>query len=188
MPKVFFSKENVATLKKRLDQSNALALPRVQKIVVHSGFGKTSKDAHVVSHIREVLSRITGQKPVEALAKKSISNFKLRKGSVIGMKVTLRGSRMYDFLHKVIRVTLPRVPDFRGIPRTSIDATGNIHIGFRDQLAFPEAHTEDISNPHGIEVSVVTNAKTRDRGIALFEVLGFPLTQEIIKKEKKTKR
>lgn len=184
MIKDLYIKEIIPKLKEKLVQKNTLALPRIKKIVVHVGFGKHIKETTLINHIRESLIRITGQKPVDTVAKKSISNFKLRKGTVIGMKVTLRGTRMYDFLEKLICVTLPRIPDFRGISRTSIDGTGNIHIGFKDQIPFPETRSEDISNPHGVEVSIITTAGTKERGVALFECLGFPFNNETVKKKK----
>lgn len=162
----------------RMNTGNIFMCPKIVKVVVHAGFGKRIKEAAYVEKIRGNLTRITGQKPVDAKAKKSISNFKLRKGTVIGMFVTLRGGRMYDFLDRLIHVVMPRVPDFRGISLTSVDTQGNLHIGFKDQVAFPELSLDDISDPHGLQVSIITNAHTRTKGEMVCKELGFPFVRE----------
>lgn len=169
-----YNTEVIPKLSKELGIKNKHALPKMVKVVVHVGVGKRTKETAFMEHVKGSIGRITGQKPVETLAKKSISNFKLRKGSVIGMMVTLRGARMYDFFEKLVRITLPRVPDFRGISRTSIDNQGNLHIGFKDHFAFPETRIEDSTDPHGIQISVITNAASKAKGLMLFEAMGVP--------------
>lgn len=161
-------------LKKELGCTNMHACPSVEKVVVHVGFGKHAKEGQYIEQVKKTLRNITGQEPVDAAAKKSISNFKVRQGNVIGAKVTLRGNRMYDFLQRFIAVTLPRVPDFRGLKSEVVDKNGNASIGLKDQIPFPESSPEDIHNPHGVQVTIVTTAKNREQGLKLLEALGFP--------------
>lgn len=164
----------IPRLAKEYGYKNSMAVPRVVKVVVHAGVGKMSKDQKMVDAVLATIARITGQKPVPTLAKKSIAAFKTRKGMVIGYLVTLRGARMYDFLEKMIRVTFPRVRDFRGIPLTSVDGHGNLSVGFREHIAFPEVDPDEVERVHGLQVVVATNAHTRAEGIALLKALGIP--------------
>lgn len=161
-------------LTKSFGLKNVLAAPRLMKVVVNVGFSPT-RDQKIPEVATKVLERITGQKPVPRLAKKSISNFKIRKGLEVGYVVTLRGRRMYDFVLRLVRVTLPRIRDFRGLPESSLDARGNLSIGFREYIAFPEVRPDEVEKIHGLEVTIVTNAGSRERGLALFRALGFPL-------------
>ncbi len=171
-------KEVVPQLQKQLGVKNILAVPRFRKVVVNVGLKQGLKDPKFVDAAERTLTRITGQKPVKTLAKKSISTFKIRQGMVVGMVVTLRGRRMYDFINKLIDVTLPRVRDFRGLSAKSIDQHGNLSIGFREFIAFPEVRPEDTDYMHGLEVAVVTDAGDKERGLALFRSAGFPLREE----------
>jgi len=123
--------------------------------------------------------RITGQKPVRTLAKKSISNFKIRKGSVVGMMVTLRGKKMYDFVSKLINISLPRIRDFRGLESKAVDAGGNLNIGFKEHVAFPEIKSDEVERIHGLQVTVVTSAKTKEEGLELLKLLGFPFQKAV---------
>ncbi len=173
-----YTKSILPKLKEQLGLANINAAPHLRAVVIHVGFGKRTKEANFIEHVRKSLGNITGQKPVNTLAKQSISNFKVRKGSVIGMKVTLRGLRMYDFLEKLITITLPRVPDFRGISKKVIDETGNLNVGFKDHISFPEVDVQEIADPHGIQITVVTDAGTKKRGLALFELMGFPFKKD----------
>lgn len=168
-----YNKEIVAQLKKELGETNIMALPKVQKVVVSVGLS-ASKDAKLIETVEQTLTRITGQKPVKTKAKKSIASFKIREGMTVGMMVTLRGDRMWDFLTKLIHVTFPRVRDFRGISKKIVDAQGNLSIGFREHIAFPEIRSDEVERLHGIQVTVTTTAGTRERGQKLFEALGFP--------------
>jgi large subunit ribosomal protein L5 len=169
-----FGKEIVPQLMEVLNERNRMAVPRVLKIVVNVGMGKSVMDPKVAETVTQSLTRITGQRPVRTLARKSIASFKIRQGLAIGTMVTLRGRRMWDFLEKVIRVALPRVRDFRGIAPSAVDRGGNLSIGFREHVVFPEIRSDEVEHLHGVQVTVVTNAGARDRGLALFRALGVP--------------
>lgn len=170
-----YKKSIASDMQKKFGHKNVNAVPRLIKAVVNVGFGKLIKEPKIVEAVERVVKAITGQKPIWTKAKKSISNFKVRQGAVIGAKVTLRGARMYDFLEKLVTITLPRVRDFRGLSLKSFDAQGNLSIGFSEYIAFPEISTEDIDKPFGLEIVVVTNAKTKDEALELFKLFGFPL-------------
>ncbi|MBI4276626.1 50S ribosomal protein L5 [Candidatus Uhrbacteria bacterium] len=157
-----------------LGLTHALAVPRLRHVSVNVGTGHGLKDPKFNEVVEHTLTRITGQKPVRTLAKKSISNFKIRQGLVVGYQVTLRGQRMYDFVDKLIHVTLPRIRDFRGLDPKSIDARGNLTIGFREHLVFPEIRSDEVEKIHGLEVTLATNAGTKERGYVLLKALGFP--------------
>lgn len=151
-----------------------MALPRFQKVVLNVGLKAGLKDPKFIDQAAQTLERISGQKPVKTLAKKSISNFKIRQGMVVGIMVTLRGRRMYDFLDKLVSITLPRIRDFRGLSPKSVDAGGNLAIGFREYISFPEIRPDEIERLHGLEVVIVTNAGQRAKGLAMFKAAGFP--------------
>ncbi len=157
-----------------LTLKNPMEVPRPLKIVVNVGAGEAVSSKGVLEKIQEQLSTITGQKAVITNARKSVSAFKIRKGLAIGVKVTLRGERMYSFLEKLIKVVIPRLKDFRGIPPTSVDQNGNLNIGFPEQIIFPEIEFDKIDKIRGLEVTVVTDAKSHDRGRKLFEIMGVP--------------
>jgi large subunit ribosomal protein L5 len=165
-------------LAKELGISNKMAVPRLKKIVLNIGLKAGLKDPKIIDVCEKTLLRITGQKPIKTLAKKSISNFKIRQGMVVGMKVTLRGVRMYDFLDKYITLTLPRVRDFRGISDKNVDIHGNLAVGMREFIAFPEIRPEDSDVLHGLEVAVATSAGDRKKGLALFRAIGFPFSEK----------
>lgn len=164
----------VPALMKEWGYMNALQVPKVIKVTVNVGVGKALKDSNILDSVEHSLLRITGQKPVRTKAKKSIANFKVRQGVVLGVKVTLRKKRMYDFLEKLVAVALPRIRDFRGLELSSVDAQGNLSIGFKENLAFPEIKSDEIEHTHGLEITISTNAHSYDRGVALFSLLGFP--------------
>jgi large subunit ribosomal protein L5 len=165
-------------LQEKLGDKNPNALPRLEKVVLNAGLSKSIQDPAYTEKAVAVLTRITGQKPVKTLAKKSISNFKIRKGMVVGAKVTLRGDRMYDFLDKLVNIALPRVRDFRGIPADGFDGKGNYSLGFREHIVFPEISSDEVENIVGLEINVVTNAGTDARGRMLLEQLGFPFEKK----------
>lgn len=169
-----YQKEIAPALAKELKLSNVWAVPRLEKAVVNVGISASQKDPKLAEVVQDVLQRITGQRPVATKARKSIAGFKTREGMVVGYMVTLRGSRMFDFVDKLIRVALPRVRDFRGIPETAVDQSGNLSIGFREHLAFPEIRSDEVEKIHGLEVTIVTNFNDRGKGLALFRALGFP--------------
>lgn len=164
----------VPQLQKAFQAKNVNAVPRLQKIVVNAGVGKNFRDEKDIDFVEKTLVRITGQKPIRATAKKSISSFKVRKGMVVGIVATLRGKRMYDFLEKLVHVTLPRVRDFRGLESKMVDVHGNCTIGFKEHIAFPEVRSDEIERLHGLEVTIVTTAGNHERGLTLLKAIGFP--------------
>lgn len=169
-----YKKEILPALKKELGEVNDLNVPKIVKVVVNSSFGRNSKDKVYVKNVFASLERIAGQKPVATKAKKSISAFKIRDGMVIGAMVTLRGERMWSFLDKMFVVVFPNIRDFRGINVSVVDNCGNITIGFKDHLAFPEIRNDEVDKLHGLEVSVHTTAKDKKAGMTLFKMMGFP--------------
>jgi len=172
-----YEKEVAPQLAKEFGLKNLMAVPRLDKIVLNVGLKQGLKDPKYVEAAERTLTKITGQKPVKTLAKKSISNFKIRQGMVVGMMVTLRGRRMYDFLDKFVNVTLPRVRDFRGLPKKSVDRRGNMSIGFREFISFPEIRPEDTDQMHGLEVTIATTAGDQAKGGALLAAMGIPFQQ-----------
>jgi large subunit ribosomal protein L5 len=163
---------------KEFSYSNVMQVPKVEKIVVNIGVGRESADnPKVVDFAVGDMTTITGQKPVVTKAKKSIANFKLREDRPIGVRVTLRGPRMYDFLDRLVNLALPRVRDFRGVPADAFDGRGNYTLGLREQLIFPEIEYDKIDKLRGLEVTIVTSAKTDDEGRALLRLFGMPFVK-----------
>ena len=170
-----YEKKIVPALMERFGYKNRMAVPKLRLVSVNVGMSTNLlKDPKIPETVEATLTRITGQKPVKTLAKKSIASFKVRQGQNIGMKVTLRGARMWHFLEKLIHVTLPRVRDFRGISAKLVDKQGNLSMGFKEYIAFPEIRPDEIEKLHGIQVTVSTTAKTREEGLELFKLMGFP--------------
>jgi len=164
---------------------NAMAAPKIKKIVVNTGTGTAmKKDKNKNEAISDRLAKITGQKVALRGAKQSISSFKVRQGDPIGAVVTLRGKRMYAFLEKLINVALPRTKDFRGINRTAVDSLGNLTIGIKEHTIFPETADEDIRDVFGMSITIVSSAKNKKEGTAFFEMLGIPFKKEEEKKKK----
>lgn len=166
---------------KKFSYKSVMAVPRIRKVVVNTGFGKeaVSKTGDELKKLKEnileSLSLICGQRAVLTTAKKAISSFKLRQGLAIGAMVTLRGKRMYDFLERIINVVLPRSRDFRGLEPKSIDGKGNLTFAIREHIAFPEISQEKSRQIFGLEVTVVTNSKSREEGLELLKLMGFPI-------------
>ena len=171
--KAKFDKEIKATMTKKYKYSSPLAVPRIVKIVVNTGVGRL-KDEKEKELIQKFTSMIAGQKAHARPAKKSIASFKSREGMIIGYKATLRGKRMYDFLTRLMDMTLPRSRDFRGISESSVDEFGNLTIGIKEHIAFPEIIGEDVKTIFGLEATLVTNAKSRDEALELYRELGIP--------------
>lgn len=169
-----YQEEIIPALQKELGLKNIYQVPRVTKISLNIGIGRSLKDPQFLEIAESSLARISGQKCIRTKAKKSIASFKIRQGMVVGLSVTLRKKRMIDFLEKLISFTLPRIRDFRGIDARIVDKQGNLTIGFKEHIAFPEIRSDEIDKIHGIEVTVATNAHTRARGLLLFTKLGFP--------------
>lgn len=168
----------VPELKKDLGLKNVHEVPALQKIVVSAGLGRAKDDKKVLAAAENTLAKITGQKPIATFAKKSIASFKLREGSQIGWKVTLRDGRMYEFAHRLINVVLPRLRDFHGVPAAAFDKSGNYHIGFIDQSVFPELSFEETAASHGLQVSFVMKTDSPEHTKALLERLGLPFDKK----------
>jgi len=172
--KVRFREEVLPRLRQELGYANAMEVPRLQKIVINMGVGDALKDARMLEAATQDLAVITGQRPVVTKARKSIAGFKLREGSSIGAKVTLRGDRMWEFVDRLITVAIPRIRDFRGLTRRSFDGHGNYTLGLTEQLIFPEVDYDKVVKVRGMDITVATTARTDDEGRALLIALGFP--------------
>ena len=162
-------------LKGDLGLKNIMEVPRPEKIIVNMGVGEASKDAKLLEGAVKDLTAITGQKPAIRKARKSIATFKIREGMPIGAAVTMRGDRMWDFLDRLTAIVLPRIRDFRGLNPRSFDGRGNYTFGLTEQLVFPEIDYDDIDQPRGMDITIVTSARTDDEGRTLLKALGFPL-------------
>lgn len=173
-----YIKEIVPALKADLGLKNVMQVPRLKKVVVNVGYGRNVKELPFVENVESTLRAITGQKPVHNKSKRSISNFKIREGMNIGVSVTLRGKRMYDFVDKLVSVTLPRVRDFRGISKKAFDGQGNYTLGFKEHTAFPEIKSDAVDKIHGLQVIINTSAKNKERGLKLLEKIGFPFKKD----------
>ncbi len=169
-----YKKEVIPALIKELGYKNVMQVPKVSKITVNVGYGRFVKENAYVENVEKTLRLISGQKPVHNKSTKSISNFKIREGMNIGASVVLRGKRMYEFLDKLISVTLPRVRDFRGISPKSFDQQGNYSFGLKEQVVFPEVSGEAADKIHGLQVVITTTAKNREEGLVLLTKLGLP--------------
>jgi len=176
--KVRYQQEVVPALMKSLKVSNIMEVPRIKKVVVNIGVGEALDNAKSLDAAVGDLTLITGQKPIVTKARKSIANFKLREGRSIGVKVTLRGERMWSFLDRLMNIALPRVRDFRGISADAFDGRGNYTLGLREQLVFPEIEYDKIDKLRGLEITIVTTARTDDEGRQLLQMLGMPFKKE----------
>lgn len=172
-----YRNEIAPAIAKEFDIKNVMAIPKIEKIVVNMGLGEGISNSKILDVAAEELKTITGQKPVITKAKKSIAAFKLRQGMNIGAMVTLRGDRMYEFLDRLISVALPRVRDFRGISGKAFDGRGNYTLGIREQLIFPEIDFNKVDKTRGMNISIVTTAKTDDQARSLLKALGMPFRQ-----------
>ncbi|MFH1456659.1 MAG: 50S ribosomal protein L5 [Patescibacteria group bacterium] len=169
-----YNKETITAMQKKFGYKNKMAVPRIEKVNINVGISANKKDEKYQNLVEQTLTRISGQKPVFTKARLSVSSFKIREGNIVGAKVTLRGKKMYDFVEKLIHVTLPRIRDFRGISPKSVDRDGNLTIGFKEHLAFPEVDSGELELFHGLEISITTTAKNRERGLELFNLIGMP--------------
>ncbi len=173
-----YRKEAVPALMERYGYKNVMQVPRLEKVVLNIGLGEAIQNAKALESAEADLANISGQHPVITRAKRSISAFRLREGMPIGMKVTLRGERMYQFLDKLINAVLPRVREFQGVPANSFDGRGNYTLGLKEQIAFPEVDYDKIDKIRGLEISVATTAKTDEEGRHLLELLGMPFAKD----------
>ena len=173
-----YAKEVIPALTKEFGYKNVMAIPKIEKVVVNMGLGEATGNAKIVDTGADELGRVTGQKPVVTRAKKSIAQFKVRKGMPIGTMVTLRGQRMWDFLDRLMAVALPRVRDFRGVSPRGFDGRGNYTLGLKDQLLFPEIDYMKVDKARGMNVSVVTTAKTDEEARKLLQFIGMPFRKD----------
>ena len=169
-----YRKETMPALAKRFGYSNSMAVPKLKKITVNIGMGEASQNIKLLDVAVQELGQITGQKPVITRAKKSIANFKIRKGMPIGCMVTLRGERMYEFLDRLSNIVLPRVRDFKGLPGNSFDGRGNYTLGLKDQLVFPEIDYTRVDKIKGMNITLTTSAKSDEEGRELLKLMGVP--------------
>jgi large subunit ribosomal protein L5 len=165
-------------LQKELDLANINQVPRLEKIVINAGLGRAKDERRIMEAAANTLSKISGQKPIETTARKSIATFKLREGNKIGLKVTLRGARMYEFADRLINIVLPRLRDFHGVSPRAFDKQGNYSIGMSDQSVFPELSFEETSTSHGLQIIFVIKSKSPEHSRALLEKLGLPFEKE----------
>ncbi len=173
-----YQKEIIPKMKEKFGYKNNIAVPAISKVALNVGVGRFSKDEAHLDSVEKTLISITGQKPVRTKAKKSISSFKIREGMVVGIKATLRKQRMYDFVEKLIHVTLPRTKDFRGLSTKGMDRQGNLTLGIKEHIAFPEVKADDFDKLHGLEISISTTAHNKEEGLELFKLMGFPFKKE----------
>jgi large subunit ribosomal protein L5 len=172
-----YQQDVVPALKKEFGYSNVMAVPKIQKVVVNMGLGEATSNVKLIDTGADELGRITGQKPVTRRSKKSIAQFKVRKGQPVGTMVTLRGTRMWEFLDRLMNIALPRVRDFKGVSPKGFDGRGNYTLGLRDQLLFPEIDYMKVDKARGMNVSVVTSAKTDEEARKLLQFMGMPFRQ-----------
>lgn len=172
-----YEQDIVPALMKEFNFSNVMRVPRVKKVVVNIGLGEAITNAKALESAEKDLATISGQHPVVTRSKRSIAAFKLRTGMPIGMMVTLRDRRMYEFLDRLVSVVLPRIRDFRGVSRTSFDGRGNYSLGFKDQLMFPEIDYDKVEKPRGFQITIVTTARSDEEGRRLLELMGMPFAK-----------
>lgn len=173
-----YTKHVIPAMKKRFGYTNVNAIPKLSKVTINCGTGQALKDEKFLDAVVNTITRISGQKPVFTKARKSISAFKIRQGMKVGVSVILRGARMYDFVEKLITIALPRVRDFQGLDRKSVDEYGNLSIGFHEHVVFPEIRFDEVERIHGLEVTITTTARSKEEGLELFIFLGFPFKKQ----------
>ena len=169
-----YNKDIVPALKEQFGFKNAMAVPKIKQININVGVGKYLKDGKFMESIKKDITKLAGQAPVETKARKSVAGFKIREGQQVGLAVTLRGNRMYDFLDKLISVALPRVKDFRGLSRKGFDKRGNYNLGLKEQLVFPEVSQDALEHIFGLQVTIVTTAGEDDPAYQLLKQMKFP--------------
>lgn len=172
--KDYYNQEAKSKLGDELKISNIMAVPKVEKIVVNVGVGEATTNKTVLGKVQEQVGLITGQRPIITKARKSISAFRIREGLPIGVKVTLRGKHMYSFLEKLVKIVIPRLRDFRGISDVNLDEHGNLNLGLTEQTIFPEIEYDKVDKIRGLQITIVTNAQTKEQGKKLFEIIGIP--------------
>jgi large subunit ribosomal protein L5 len=186
--KEHYEKDLASALQKDLKVKNFWAVPRLKKVTINVGLGSFLAGKKDYSQVLESLAAISGQRPVVTKARKAISNFKIKDNQPIGVTVTIRGKRMYDFVSKLVNVTFPRIRDFRGISPEGFDGHGNYTVGIKENTVFPEVNPDNIDKIHGLEVTVVTDAGTDEKGFALLKALGFPFQEKKLQKKSKKEK
>jgi len=176
-------KKGFEALKESRGFTNVMQSPRIQKVTISTGVGKIKSDKNKLKVIQDRLTKISGQKPSVAAAKKSIATFKTREGDIAGYKITLHGDRMYQFIDKLVNVAIPRTKDFRGINRTVVDEMGNMTIGIKEHIIFPETSDEELRDIFGLAVTITTSSDNRDDAFAFFEHIGIPFKKEEVANE-----
>jgi len=174
----FYKERVIPELSGKFNYKNPYEVPKLTKICVNVGVGAATQDPKLVDTVAKDLENIVGQKPVITKAKKSVSNFKLREGMKIGCKVTLRKSRMYEFLDKLINISIPRIRDFRGVPDKSFDGNGNYTLGIKEQVIFPEINIDNVAKHFGMDITFVTSAKTNNESLELLKAFGMPFVKK----------
>jgi len=174
----FYKKQVIPELSNKFNYKNQYQVPKLKKICVNVGVGAATQDPKLVDSVAKDIENIVGQKPVITKAKKSVSNFKLREGMKIGCKVTLRKSRMYEFLDKLINISIPRIRDFRGVPDKSFDGNGNYTLGIKEQVIFPEINIDNVTKHFGMDITFVTSAKTNNESLELLKAFGMPFVKK----------
>lgn len=175
--KEMYSDKIIPQMMKEYKFENKMAVPKIEKIVINMGLGEGSREGKIIDDALEELALIAGQRPVVTLSKKSIANFKLRQGMKVGIKVTLRGEKMWEFLDRLVSFALPRVRDFRGVSRKGFDGRGNYNLGIQDELIFPEIDYSKVTTPKGMNITLVTTTNDDAQAFSLFKQLGMPFTQ-----------
>lgn len=173
-----YNKEVLPKLKEKFGYKNNLSVPKMSKVTINVGLGAGIKDSSFTELVEKNLIQISGQKPVLVKARKSIAGFKIREGMVVGIMVTLRRDRMYDFVDKLINVSLPRVRDFRGISQKCVDQGGNLSVGIKEHIIFPEIKMDDVERIHGLQLVISTTARNREEGLEMFKLIGFPFKKK----------
>lgn len=173
-----YNKKVIPELKEKFGYKNNFEVPKISKVTVNVGLGAGLKDSGYTELVQNNIAKITGQKTVAVKARKSIAGFKIREGMEVGVMVTLRGKRMYDFVDKLINISLPRVRDFRGISSKSVDQGGNLSVGIKEHIIFPEIRMDDVERLHGLQVVISSTASNREEGLELFTLLGFPFKKK----------
>ena len=177
----FYNKTVVPTLQKEFGYQSTMAVPRITKITLNMGVGEAVADKKIIDHAAQDLAKISGQKPVIRLARKSEAGFKIRQGWPVGCKVTLRRERMYEFLQRLISIAIPRIRDFRGFAGRAFDGHGNYSLGIKEQIVFPEIEYDKIDAIRGLDITITTTANTDKEGRALLKAFGFPLKDEVLR-------
>ena len=181
--KVKYLKEILPNLQKELGLTNSMQVPRIKKITLNMGVGEVLQDKKAIEKAQSDLEKLSGQKPLITKAKKSVASFKIRDGMPIGVKVTLRKNRMYEFLDRLINIALPRVRDFRGLNMKSFDGTGNYSLGIKEQIIFPEIDYDNVDKIRGLDITITTSAQNNEEALALLNAFNFPIRQRVIQEE-----